>query len=117
MNTEKDIELLCGKQNPFTVPEGYFESLTGRIMSNLPEESKVVAMPARKKSHWLGWASVAAACVAGIVVFSNMIHGGQECEMQAEATVVYDQQYQEDMMEYAMLDHHDVYNYLSGEGY
>ena len=26
------------KNNPFTVPEGYFESLTNRVMDSLPEK-------------------------------------------------------------------------------
>lgn len=117
MKTEKDIEMLCGKNRPFTVPEGYFEGLTARVMDNLPETSKVVALPTKKNTHWMQWTSVAAACVAGFVIFTHYNAGSPKNDMKAEAktTVVYDEQYQEDMMEYAMVDGNDVYNYLSGE--
>lgn len=115
MKTERDIEALCGKDRPFTVPEGYFESLTERVMSNLPETGKVVALPAKTHIHWLQWTSVAAACVAAFVLITQYMPVSTASEMQADVKVVYDEQYQEDMMEYAMVDANDVYAYLSGE--
>ena len=54
------------KRNPFTVPYGYFENLTARVMMNIPEvdaeekesesHAKIVSMEPRKSSRkWMGW--------------------------------------------------------------
>lgn len=115
MMNEKDIEMRCGKQNPFTVPAGYFDSLTDRVMANLPQNN-VVELKPRRHNYWKEFTAVAAACIAGVVIFvhtnkaddNNLANTGTEIE--------YDEQYQMDMMEYAMMDGNDVYAYLSGDG-
>lgn len=38
MKEEKNLLEKCGKKNPFTVPEGYFESFTDKLMEQLPEK-------------------------------------------------------------------------------
>ena len=41
MNYEdKEIQERFGKENPFRVPEGYFDQLTERVMSQLPEREQ-----------------------------------------------------------------------------
>ena len=116
MIDEKDIELRCGKKNPFTVPEGYFDSLTERVMANLPNNDKVIELKPKSHSYWKGISIAAAACVACAVV---LIHNGKtNNETMANAEeVVYDEQYMQDMMEYAMVDANDVYACLSGDGF
>lgn len=37
MKEETDLKQKIGKDNPFKVPEGYFENLTEQIMDKLPE--------------------------------------------------------------------------------
>jgi hypothetical protein len=39
MKTNKTLLENINKKNPFTVPEGYFENLTTRIMDTLPEKN------------------------------------------------------------------------------
>ena len=43
-NEEKYIREKAGRENPFRVPEGYFEQLTERVMSQLPENAKVTPL-------------------------------------------------------------------------
>lgn len=38
MKEEKNLKEITGKENPFRVPENYFESLTSEIMEKLPEK-------------------------------------------------------------------------------
>ncbi|MDL2256399.1 hypothetical protein LJC38_07440 [Parabacteroides sp. OttesenSCG-928-K15] len=63
-------------QNPFTVPEGYFESLTDRVMSQLPESpaqiegGRQVTMIARVRP-WLYMAAV----FAGLLLFFRALVG------------------------------------------
>ena len=117
------------KRNPFTVPDGYFENLTARVMMNIPEveaeekesesHAKIVSMEPRKSSRkWMGWSIAAAACIAVAALFitiPNNSNGVREMRMaQTETSSMYDSEYQEEMLEYAMVDNTDIYSYLSG---
>lgn len=51
-----------GKQNPFTVPDGYFDSLRTELMQHATTTTK--AIPLWKR--WRGY--VAAACLVGVVI-------------------------------------------------
>ena len=46
---ETDLLKRCGTENPFTVPEGYFERFTEQLMEKLPERE---AQPAPKLTLW-----------------------------------------------------------------
>jgi len=62
-----------GNKNPFKVPEGYFEGLSERIMSQLPE--RVNESP-RKLSLWAHaqpWAYMAA-MFCGIALMVNLVN-------------------------------------------
>ncbi|MBO7102976.1 MAG: hypothetical protein J6W02_04765 [Bacteroidaceae bacterium] len=117
------------KRNPFTVPDGYFENLTARVMANIPEveteekvsenNAKIVSMEPRKSSRkWMGWSIAAAACIAVAALFitiPNKTDGvGVNQMAQTETSNSYDSEYQEEMLEYAMVDNTDIYNYLAG---
>ncbi len=126
MNEEKKILEQFGKDNHFTVPEGYFDTLTSRIMSNIPaEETKVVSIDRRHKTGWLRWTGLAAACMAGAIVGFNMLERTNSTDKQPYANntqttygySTYSNEYQEEMLDYAMVDYNDVYNYLSGDEY
>lgn len=43
MKEDKELMARCGKENPFKVPEGYFEHFHEQLMSSLPEPEVVVA--------------------------------------------------------------------------
>jgi len=45
MKEEKELLTRIGRQEPFTVPDGYFESLTERVMQRLPEKATPEAEP------------------------------------------------------------------------
>lgn len=55
MEKENDILKVAGKQNPFKVPEGYFESLTSNVMERLEDpveqETPVVSMWMRVRPY------------------------------------------------------------------
>ncbi|MFA6872894.1 MAG: hypothetical protein WCQ86_02780 [Bacteroidaceae bacterium] len=50
MKEEDDILKKCGKGNPFTVPEGYFEQFTSNLMNHLPEKQEKVFIQTPKVS-------------------------------------------------------------------
>ena len=108
---------------PMRVPEGYFDNLTQRIMEQLPEveetATKTVSLTPQKRTRWIGWTVAAAACIALAVLFvpklwnSGTTLTGEETA-QNNLENIYDEQYEEQMLEYAMVDNTDVYAYLSG---
>ena len=123
MNNERLTTMeTFNKTNPFTVPEGYFESLTQRVMDNidLQEQTNVVALKPTKHSYWKVWVSGIAACAAGTLLCINIFDKEQPdikhtalLNEQTEEAYNYDR-YQMEVMNYAMVDYNDVYNYLSG---
>ena len=93
MNKHFSIEQL-DKKPPFKVPEGYFESLTSRVMAQIPDVSadagkaektvmkpktKVVGlMPHKTKRPWVKWAVAAAACLCGVGFFLSQQVGVED---------------------------------------
>ncbi|MCQ2256590.1 MAG: hypothetical protein MJZ41_01190 [Bacteroidaceae bacterium] len=131
--SNKDLNIIKanGDRYPFKVSDEYFDGLTARIMNQIPEDeisveapqkentAKVIDINANKSSKWIKIVSIAA-CVALVAVISfkflpkSSITSDAEKEYTAEYT---DEDYFEDLMNYSMVDHGDVYCYLSGEGY
>ena len=102
--TEKDLEKLCSKENPFRVPEGYFEQFQQQMME------RVAATPKKTKTVWLRPLLAAAACICVAVFALNLIFN-QKIEKQAPTAQVEEisDQYMNDVMDYAMIDNGDLY--------
>lgn len=108
-------------KDPFKVPEGYFDTLTARIMEQIPsQDAKLVAITARpKRRTYLRWAAVSLATIGiglSAYVFYNQTNQqvgvqnevGQTLSAQMPAGDEIDQ-----MADYIMLDHEDYYAYLT----
>jgi len=117
MEEEKYVREKLGQQNPFRVPDGYFENLAQSIMSQLPEEkAAVVEMPRRRR--WLRPLAAAAACavvaVAGVTAWQHR----SEAQQQEQQTVVAQtptDDYVDHLADYAMVDNEDIYACLVEE--
>ena len=125
---EKKLIDRCGKVNPFVVPEGYFDTLTSRVMANIPsDETKVVSIIPTNKTYFVRWTSIAAACIVGafisVNVFNSKTPSVDNTQLLSSNTVVgeyedmYDETYQQEVLDYAMVDYNDVYNYMAGSSY
>jgi len=107
-------------QSPFSVPDGYFDSLTARIMQNIPE-SAPEQKSARKVNlrPYFKWAAVSLATIGiGLGVYlaaPKDNRGGAErhtaAQMKIQQTPANDNL--EQMADYMMLDQEDFYAYLS----
>ncbi|MBQ8463723.1 MAG: hypothetical protein IJ544_06365 [Prevotella sp.] len=114
MNEEEYIRnKMSQRPNPFRVPEGYFDQLTDRVMSRLPQEESVQTKPTliRRLRPLL----YAAACVC-IAVFSVAIYFNHHNAEQQAATAALQQQdayyndsYIDEAADYAMLDNEEIY--------
>ena len=114
MEEEKYIEELVGKRNPFVVPEGYFEQLTGQVMQSLPERRP------RAKTIWLRPVFYAAASVCALFVCAAVWlswPAGSQQDQKEVAEVLQpqhaDDTYFEEAADYMMLDNQDIYACLS----
>ena len=62
-----------GKQNPFKVPDGYFDHLTEKIMENLPEqEVRVIDIRSRQTL----WQKLPLRKIAAAVAVAALLGGG-----------------------------------------
>lgn len=128
-NDEKYIRKAFGKKNPFSVPEGYFDSLTPRIMQGIKQtdaEGKVPIMrghAARTVSLWqrsrkfvIG---VAASVCVGLFSLGAYFHSGNsqrhsaQTMQQAKAERHSDYSSIDEMVDYSMMDTEDMYAYMA----
>lgn len=89
-----------GTETPFTVPEGYFDSLTDRVMSRVTPQ----------KRRRLVWRWVAAAMLAGSVITGGLFLEKQNAIQVADTD---DTQYIEDVLNYSMIDNMSIASYLT----
>ncbi|MBP3711414.1 MAG: hypothetical protein IJ219_01905 [Bacteroidaceae bacterium] len=111
MRTDNNIEELeakllerFGTENHFTVPEGYFDKLPGRVASRI----------AQRKRRRLAWKWAAAAILVGCVFTGGMLFERQEAAKTANAEEV---QYIEDALNYSMIDNMSIASYLTEADY
>jgi len=130
MITNNNIEDLK-KKDVFKTPENYFENLTQRVMDNIPsEESNVVDINSSKSRTARLWKSlgvsgaVAAAASLAFIFYvgtseqkttENALASTSEAEL--HVNMQNDESYNEDAINYLMVNSQDVYAYLSGEDY
>lgn len=116
-------------ENPFKVPEGYFDTLCSRVMAQLPEE-QAKQVPMHKEAQKAVkrtliprvWKYAAVVAVGAIVSLSVLIPNLSQKENpqlasseelgQAEQEY-YDEQYAFDALEYAMVDNNEIALYLT----
>lgn len=109
---EQQIEQKFGKENPFTVPEGYFAQLQQNIMDSLPEqETKVIKMTPRRRFLVPVITAAASVCVAicGISIWFNKINNVEMSNVAVTTPVSF---YDDDAENYIMMDNEDIYAYM-----
>lgn len=115
-----------GKENPFKVPEGYFDHLTERIMENLPEqEIRVIDIRSRQTL----WQKLPLRKIAAAVAVVALLGGGSFWALQHEGNskvVAHAKQHEQkavssddaafnEMADYAMIDNEAIYASLIAE--
>ncbi len=112
------------RQNPFKVPEGYFDTLNKRIMENVArqasteEKSEKPAQAKNVRMHVLRWAA-ACACVLVIgvsaVLFTFKDTDTSEVPATAQQSFFTSDDAFNQAADYTMLDNHDMYQMLAEE--
>ena len=89
-----------GTESHFTVPEGYFNGLTDKVMSRV----------AQWKRRRLVWRWAAAAVLAGSVIMGGLLLERHNATQTAKAENI---QYIEDALDYSMIDNMSIAYYLT----
>ena len=98
------------KHNPWTVPEGYFESFPERLMTRIREEAedRRAAEAPKTMPLWKRWA-VAATAVGVVAVASFGLLQTEPAIAESDAETLYE----EEMLEYVTLHNVDIEYYLT----
>lgn len=117
MREEDNMLRKVGTQNPFKVPEGYFDNLTSEIMTFIPEETpnKVVKMPTLwdKMKPWAYMAAMFAGAALLIRIGSSSNETTITNQMAIDDTEQ-EMKYISTIVDGAMMDDYALYVYLSG---
>lgn len=114
---ETDLLKRCGTENPFTVPEGYFERFTEQLMEKLPERE---AQPAPKLTLWTRvkpWVYMAA-MFCGLMLSVRMFVSEKQSQSPAVASETTDftevpDEYIDPIVNQTMMDDYTLYQYLT----
>lgn len=105
------IKAKVGTKDPFLVPDGYFEGLTGQIMAALPPKPEVKSKPLVRSmpARWMAAASVACIIALGGYTFSQW-----QMEQNEESTeMAYENEDIDEALDYVMMTNNDIATYLT----
>ena len=115
--TEDDLKKKVGTENPFRVPDGYFENFASNLMERLPEKEKVER--SREATTWekvrpllyMAAMFVGAMLLIRVAASHYTPVGTPEPDEELEAEMEYINM----AMESSMLDDYSLYVYLTEE--
>lgn len=120
MKEELLIERKFGKQKPFNVPDGYFDTFRSDIMARLPLAVSAKKRPVTRILRPVTWAAciavafiVTGVCLSGI--FRNTgkrIANVSQVEMSQQASNDY---LIDELSDYAMMDNDDFYSFIADD--
>ncbi len=117
----------AGRENPFRVPQGYFEDFATKMMDSLPERNTettsesnagISGMKPEPKRRWLRPLVAAAACVAlvfGTVSYLQRLDSDSAMQQGTTMDYLSETSFEDELADYAMLDNMDIYAYLADE--
>lgn len=119
MDKEDDIfKHQMGRENPFRVPEGYFEDLVSSISTRfLDENQSDISLPPHRRIKLIG---IAAACICAAIFGISVYFGRNEkqstnASVQKEVLSIKASVYNDidRAVDYTMFDNEDIYAYVS----
>lgn len=114
------IEQKFGKHESFKVPEGYFDDLTGKIMSHIPQHIGQNSCPIKRFLRPIYWAAACCVVVAVLIVRSfNSIDSNETNHanwlFNDDHISAYSDNIVDEMTDYAMFDNDDFYTFIADE--
>lgn len=122
MKEEDNIKKKIGSDNPFSVPEDYFNNLTEKIMEQLPEKEET-PVPAEEPSTWAKirpWLYMAAMFIAILLPIRFIVQHTAPDHTALATNNAETEETVEDYIDYAILDHammddYTLYQYMTEE--
>jgi len=118
MKEENELLKLVGKENPFKVPEDYFDDFTTQLMDKLPENPETIET--RPVTKWVKMKPYIymAAMFIGAVLMVKAIHlvGGDrsaKSQKSAISTELTQDKYIDETVDASRLDGYQLYSFLS----
>ena len=113
MKEEDNIRKKIGTENPFQVPEGYFDTVVADVMSRLPEKEETTEEPQRQPTTWQRikpWLYMAAMFAGAALIIRTA--SGQRADDTTDSEVQ-EMEYISEAVDYSMLDDYSHYVYLT----
>ncbi len=110
-NEEKYIRERVGQENPFRVPEGYFDQLTQQVMNQLPERQRKPRL-LQLRTWYYAAASVVLLAVMGTAVYFHQSENNQQ-QVAVSIETNTDNTYIDEVADYAMIDNTEIYACLA----
>ena len=117
MKEEDNLLKKVGTENPFRVPEGYFEGFTSDLMSRLPEKEKndVRREPTtwEKVKPWLYMAAMFVGLMFTVRAFVGEQASSQSTDMEIGNYTEIPDEYLDPIVNQTMMDDYELYQYLT----
>ena len=104
------------RHNPFKVPEGYFDALPHRVMQRIQAEKRPVLQRTRKDKSLLFIRFAVAAMLAGVFFMAGVAIYNRSTPFYTNTEdfiFAHEIEYNDELLDYAMLDNSDIELYLT----
>lgn len=102
------------KENPFILPDGYFDKVRQEVMDKLPECEYTNTLKAESRHRFLRpiVAAAASICVAvfGVTAYLHYFNNGEQADTPVTQTMLSSSA---EPADYILMDNADIYNYMS----
>lgn len=118
MKEENELLKLVGKENPFKVPEDYFDDFTTQLMDKLPEAPEAIEnMPVTKWVKIKPYVYMAAMFIGAVLMVKaiHLVEGDQSAKSQKSgvSTELTQDKYIDETVDASRLDGYQLYTFLS----
>jgi hypothetical protein len=106
----------CGKEQPFTLPPGYFESFSERLSNKLPYENHTAVHFSVWQRYRAVIAAAACVCVLGVCATTFFMTKSSKASVVANHSAMHESINEGSMdcvADYTMLDNEDIYALVS----
>ena len=116
MGKEDNILRKVGTQNPFRVPEHYFEDFTQELMNKLPEKEPMQYLPEptlwQRVKPWVYMAAMFCGIMLSVRIFVGEPQKDEFSISQAEAEMLPEEEW-ENFVRRAFDDNYETYQFLT----
>lgn len=116
MKEEDKLLKKIGTENPFTVPEGYFENFSRELMNKLPEKEPMPVTSEittwQRIKPWLYMTAMFCGLMLSVRIFVGKPKQNTPIFTSTETQELSDE-YVETIMDHSMIDDYTLYQYLT----